>query len=209
MLSGEVRIKFSKTGKVKFISHLDLCRTFRTAFIRAGIPIWYSQGFNPHPKMVFATTVSVGSESLTELLDIKITSPMEEEELRSRLNAELTKDIDIIEVYEPATPFADLRWAEYVVTFDGEVDEGKLTSLLSEPLCVEKMTKKGVKTIDILPKIKQASARGNELTCILAASQTDALGPDVFVKGITPAVSGDLVSLVRTKLYKEDMSEFK
>ena len=209
MLSGEVRIKFSKTGKVKFISHLDLCRTFRTAFIRAGIPIWYSQGFNPHPKMVFATTVSVGSESLTELLDIKITSPMEEEELRSRLNAELTKDIDIIEVYEPTTPFADLMWAEYVITFDGKVDEGRLTALLSEPLYVEKMTKKGLKTIDILPKIKEASACENTVNCILAASQVDTLGPDVFVKGITPAVDGDLVSLVRTRLYKEDMSEFK
>ena len=209
MLSGEVRIKFSKTGKVKFISHLDLCRTFRTAFIRAGIPIWYSQGFNPHPKMVFATTVSVGSESLTELLDIKITSPMEEEELRSRLNAELTKDIDIIEVYEPATPFADLRWAEYIIKFDGKVDGDKLEQLLSEPLYVEKMTKKGLKTIDILPKIKQVSSQENTVKCILAASQVDTLGPDVFVRGISAAVDGEVISLVRTKLYNEDMSEFK
>ena len=209
MLSGEVRIKFSKTGKVKFISHLDLCRTFRTAFIRAGIPIWYSQGFNPHPKMVFATTVSVGSESLTELLDIKITSPMEEEELRSRLNAELTNDIDIIEVYEPTTPFADLRWAEYIIKFDGKVDGDKLEQLLSEPLYVEKMTKKGLKTIDILPKIKQVSSQENTVKCILAASQVDTLGPDVFVRGISAAVDGEVISLVRTKLYNEDMSEFK
>lgn len=208
MLSGEVRIKFSKTGKVKFISHLDLCRTFRTAFIRAGIPIWYSQGFNPHPKMVFATTVSVGSESLTELLDIKITSPMDEEDFRSRLNAELTKDIDIVEVYEPATPFADLKWAEYVITFDGKVGADKLRALISEPLLVEKMTKKGLKTIDILPKIKLATSDGNTVNCVLAASQTDTLGPDVFVKGILPAVGGELVSLVRTKLYNDDMSEF-
>ena len=58
-----MRIKFRKIGRLKYISHLDLQRTFSTGLIRAGIPVWYSKGFNPHPKLVFALTVSVGAES--------------------------------------------------------------------------------------------------------------------------------------------------
>jgi len=210
MLSGEVRIKFSKTGKVKFISHLDLCRTFRTAFVRAGIPIWYSQGFNPHPKMVFATTVAVGHESVCELLDIKITSPMDEEELRSRLDAQLTSDIGIIKAYQPIASFADLRYSRYKMTFDREVDADKLAQLIGSPLPVERKTKSGNKVIDISPKIKGAIAQSNVIECTLASSQSDALGPEVFLRGISPALSGGTaLSVSRIGLLDEQGREFE
>ena len=209
MLSEAVRIRFSKTGKVKFISHLDLCRTFRTAFIRAGIPIWYSQGFNPHPKMVFATTVPVGGESLCELLDIKITSPMDEEEFKARLSSALTKDIGILGVYTPLRPFAELAYAEYRMELDAPVDPEKLSGLLTGELKVMKKTKNGDKLVDILPLIESASAFGNTLNCILAASQTMALGPDVFLRGIKPACPGDLISLMRTAVLTADLAPFE
>lgn len=210
MLSGEVRIKFSKTGKVKYISHLDLCRTFRTAFVRAGIPIWYSQGFNPHPKMVFATTVAVGHESVCELLDIRITEPMDEEELRARLDGQLTGDISILKVYEPKSELADLRFAEYEITFESAVDGEKLSELISAPLMVEKKTKSGNKVIDISGKIKEAHAAGEKLFCTLAASQSDTLGPDVFLRGIAPALPDSLpVSVVRTGLCDEQGRAFE
>ena len=210
MLSGEVRIRFSKTGKVKYISHLDLCRTFRTAFVRAGIPIWYSQGFNPHPKMVFATTVAVGHESFCELLDIKITSPMDEEELRDRLDKQLTKDISIIKVYEPHREFAELKYVGYEMTLESEVDADKLSGLLGGPLPVEKKTKSGNKIVDVSGKIKEVKAEGNRLTCVLAAAQSDTLGPDVFLRAIAPALPDALpVSVVRTNLYDEQGNEFE
>ena len=72
MLPTPIRIKFTKTGALQFISHLDLNRTMKTVMIRAKIPIHYSEGFNPHPKMVFALPLSIGAESVCELLDIKI-----------------------------------------------------------------------------------------------------------------------------------------
>ena len=72
MLPKQIRIKFTKVGSLQFISHLDLNRTMTTVMIRAKIPIYYSEGFNPHPKMVFALPLSIGAESVCELLDIKI-----------------------------------------------------------------------------------------------------------------------------------------
>ena len=67
-----VRIKFCKTGSLQFISHLDLQRTFHRILVRAGIPMWYTKGFNPHAKLVFGMPLSVGTESVCEMADLKI-----------------------------------------------------------------------------------------------------------------------------------------
>ena len=111
MLSGPVRIRFTKVGSLQFISHLDLNRTMKTVMIRAGVPIKYSEGFNPHPKMVFALPLSVGAESICELLDFKLDRPMSEEELTDRLNAALPPDMRVLETYAPSAKFTDIRYA--------------------------------------------------------------------------------------------------
>lgn len=64
-----LRVRFHKTGRAQYISHLDLGRTMRTAINRAEIPVKYSEGFNPHPKMSFALTLSVGTESVCEFME--------------------------------------------------------------------------------------------------------------------------------------------
>ncbi len=211
MLSEGVRIMFAKTGKLKYISHLDLCRTFRSAFKRARIPIWYSQGFNPHPKMVFATTVSVGQESLCELLDIRITSPMSEEEFVSRLQNALTSEIHIIKAYEPCGKFTDLAYAKYEITLENELSEGELEEVLSKPIIITKMTKKGEKTEDIVPLVKSASVNKNVITCILSAVQNEFLNPDNFVKGLSVALGRELevTKVLRTQVYYSNLEIFE
>ena len=77
-----VRLKFCKIGKLQYISHLDLQRTFNRILVRACIPVWYTQGFNPHIKLVFSTPLSVGSESLCEYLDIKLAREIPFEEIK-------------------------------------------------------------------------------------------------------------------------------
>ena len=117
-----LRIKFAKTGKLRFISHLDLCRTLTSAFLRAGIPIWYTQGFNPRPKLVFALTVSVGAESVAEYLDIRITREMSEIDLKRRLQNALTSDLEILEVYRPTSKLQDVAFADYEIFTERELD---------------------------------------------------------------------------------------
>ena len=67
----EVRLRFSKTGRLKYISHLDINRAMSRALKRAGIPLWYTEGFNPHPYMSFSLPLSLGVESLCESVDLR------------------------------------------------------------------------------------------------------------------------------------------
>ena len=88
-----LRVRFRKVGNLQYISHLDLQRTFSRVLVRAGLPLWYTKGFNPHIKMVFGMPLPVGSESECEFLDIRIEREMSEAEVMARLNAELTDEL--------------------------------------------------------------------------------------------------------------------
>ena len=113
-----VRVKFSKVGSLKFISHLDLARTMRSAFLRAKLPIWYTLGFNPHPKMVFSLPLSVGTASLCEFMDFMLTEKLPYNEIVSRLNAAFPAELRAIEAYEPTTRFCDAGFAEYEIRLE-------------------------------------------------------------------------------------------
>ena len=110
-----VRIKFCKTGNLQFISHLDLQRTFHRILVRAGIPMWYTKGFNPHAKLVFAAPIAVGVQSVCELLDIRLDRKMAPADLIDTLNAHLTNELCVIDAYYPTTKFSDIVYADYSV----------------------------------------------------------------------------------------------
>ena len=96
-----IRIRFTKVGSLQFISHLDLCRTMKSALIRAKAPLWYSEGFNPHPRMTFALPLSIGTQSVNELLDVKLDYEVDAEQFRQALDAETTDEMKILECYYP------------------------------------------------------------------------------------------------------------
>ena len=88
-----IHFKLVKKGSLQFISHLDLHRTVNRALIRAGIPAWYTKGFNPHTKLVFATPLSIGSQSICEYLDIRVEREIAPAVAMERLNAELSDEL--------------------------------------------------------------------------------------------------------------------
>lgn len=106
------RIKFEKTKTAKYISHLDVSRMFSRAVARAGIKIAHSEGFNPHPKIVFASGLSLGIESFCELVDIKVIETnniaVTETEIHERLKNVFPPGINIKEVYAPESKFKDI-----------------------------------------------------------------------------------------------------
>lgn len=93
----EIRIRFSRGEEVKYISHLDLMRTFERALRRAGLPVYYSQGFNPHPHLVFGLPLPVGVTSDAEYADIGFEQEIEPEVVKKMLNLSLPKGLKIIE----------------------------------------------------------------------------------------------------------------
>ncbi|MBQ9511128.1 MAG: DUF2344 domain-containing protein [Clostridia bacterium] len=148
----KIRVEFSKTGALKFISHLDLNRTVQNAFLRSKLPIWYTQGFNPHPKTVFSPPLSVGVSSECEFMDFRMNEIVPAEEIVQRLNASFPEGLRAIAAYEPQSSFSQIAWAEYEIGFECKEDiSAKIKALLSGPLEVEKTGKAGTKTVDISP----------------------------------------------------------
>ena len=86
-----IRFKFKKVGNLQYISHLDLVRTMNKIIVRANLPLWYTEGFNPKPKMVFAAPLSIGCESFCEFLDLRLTERIDPEVAKERLNANMTE----------------------------------------------------------------------------------------------------------------------
>lgn len=221
-----VRLKFCKFGTLQYISHLDLQRTFNRILVRACIPVWYTQGFNPHIKLVFSTPLSVGSESVCEYLDIRLSRDMPLDELKDRLNAEMTDEFYITEVYEPKTDFSSIAYASYdiVVHTSGasEAMAKEIESILStSPLNMIKKGKAGEREIDIIPLIKEVKTQYNAetgdilLNVLLSASSTQYLNPEMMItalKGKVGMLSGNMTeeyySIMRTSQKKEDLSEF-
>ena len=210
MLSENVRIKFAKVGKMKYISHLDLQRTMKTAFKRAGIPLKYTEGFNPHPKLVFALTVSVGSESLCEFLDITLASPMSREDFVNRWNNAMSADLKLLDVYKPQTKFAQLLYSSYEITYDREIDKAVIDTALDTPMIVKKHSKKGEKIEDIRSAVISLSCDKNVLKATLAAAQGVYLNPEYLVKALSEkGITADDYQVVRTGTYFADMKDFE
>ena len=209
MLSENVRIKFAKVGKMKFISHLDLSRTMKSAFKRAGISLKYSEGFNPRPKLVFALTVSVGSESVCEFLDVTLTKEMSKQDFIKGWENAMSPDLKILDVYSPTSKFTELVYSKYEITFDCEVDKQIVESAKDEPMVVKKHSKKGEKIEDIREGIITLEAQGNTVIATLAAAQGKYLNPEYLVKALSDkGISFEDYSIKRVENYFENMTVF-
>ncbi|MBQ8383547.1 MAG: DUF2344 domain-containing protein [Clostridia bacterium] len=206
-----IRIKFAKTGKLRYISHLDLCRTLNSAFLRSGIPIWYSQGFNPRPKMVFALTVSVGAESVAEYLDIRITHEMSEGEIAKRLQNALTPELEILEVYRPTAKLQEVALSEYHIYTERPLNPEAVEAALKLPMVVMVHGKKGDKEKDISEQIVSVSVDGDRIRACLRAGQGDFLNPENFMKGLLTALgeSECLYLIRRVACYDADGQLFR
>ncbi|MBQ9603988.1 MAG: DUF2344 domain-containing protein, partial [Firmicutes bacterium] len=120
------RIKFTKIDKMRYIGHLDLLKYFQRAVKRANVPIAYSTGFNPHQLMSFATPLPLGMGSTSEYVDIRLETPMECEDIKAALNAQMSLGMELTEVRRMSegedTGAALLRAADYVITLDRKLD---------------------------------------------------------------------------------------
>ena len=143
-----IRIKFSKTGNAKYISHLDLNRFFQRAFKRSGLPIWITEGFNPHIYLHFLLPLSLGTESITEFVDCKITEEVEYEEIKERLNNVLPQGFSVLSVSAPIEKADKITFCKYEISFP-ETDKKTLEEFFrAEKIEVLKKTKRKEYIVD-------------------------------------------------------------
>ena len=210
----EQRMIFKKEGIAKYISHLDLLRTLRRSFVRAGIELRYSEGFNPHPKMSVALPLPVGQESVCEILDFALCGGAELSEIPGRLNEVLPSGICMTEAYDAQRRIKELRRVAVCgeMTYDGGVPgaaEEKLAEFFAQSsIVISKRSKSGVSDFDIVPCVHGISfAVSGENTVTLNAvisAQDPALNPENLIaslRQLKPELAPDFASFRRTEIY--------
>ncbi len=188
----KIRIKFSKTGPVKFIGHLDMMRYFQKAIRRAGIDVTYSGGYSPHQVMSFAAPLGVGLESQGEYFDLELNSFTTCDEIKTRLNTAMAEGIQILSVrILPETAgnaMASVAAAAYEVRFR-EADlpqfdwKPKLVEFLNQQeIMVMKKTKKSMKELDLKPFIFSFEIKEDVILFLVDASSAGNIKPSLILQ---------------------------
>lgn len=201
------RLLFSKTGRARYISHLDLMRTFQRAFARAKIPIKHTEGFNPHPFVSIALPLSVGYSSQCEILEFGLLEGTSHEEVPARLTAAMPEGIVVSACYPVERKLKDLRYVNYIMTFDypdgrPQETEPAMEELLGrESLVVKKKSNKakaGFTEVDLIPLI-----RGWRIEC-----QSDTMTLDMVVSAQNPGLNPELIRSTFCTEYPEYTPDF-
>lgn len=210
-----VRIKYSKGESVKYVSHLDTLKTFTRAARRADLPLKYSQGFNPHPHMVFGLPSSVGIISVCEYADIDFEDGVTCEEIQNGLNAALPEGFRVLECYErndKTNIMADIVASEFVIYVNTHKNVLELQDAISHFIALPfvfmmKKSKKGEKETDIKPMIHFISAgednEGIYLIAKIAAGNQVNLKPSLLVDAMnTYGNTGITIKqIIRTEMF--------
>ncbi len=138
-----LRIRFNRGEEIKFISHLDIMRLWERALRRAQIPIAYSEGFNPHPRLSLAVPLAVGVTSEAELMDVIVTRLVSPHWFTTAASRQLPPSIEILGVYQVALTMPSLqsqvRYAEYRVEVESEKELKEIESAVSGLLSMEQL----------------------------------------------------------------------
>lgn len=205
-----VRIRFEKTGRAKYISHLDLNRTMARALRRAAIPLWYTEGFNRHPYITFAAPLSLGFEGLRESMDFRLEEDIPMDELIRRLNAVMPEGLRAVEAGEAVMKPGALEAARYRLHFSCP---GKaLEDLLAQPaLLVEKRTKKKeLKEMDIRPLLFDIRLSGADagacMEVTLPSGGSQNINPALLLQALhkQPGMDAVTCDVVRLDLLAKD-----
>lgn len=219
----EVRLRFSKTGRLKYISHLDINRAMSRALKRAQIPLWYTEGFNPHPYISFSLPLSLGVESLCESVDLRIIGDITNDEIKNRLNNVLPQDIKIVDVYDDFRDNSEIVYSDYVYKFefkDNEAAFEKIKNVLSsDEIIALKKGKQGRKRVMKETNIKSfidkysISIRNDVivLNIRLLAGPEKNLNPSLLFDTIIRLIDMDFEwkSIARISLLDKDYKEFR
>ncbi|MGN0594042.1 MAG: TIGR03936 family radical SAM-associated protein [Hominimerdicola sp.] len=216
----EYRLVYGKFGRAKYISHLDFMRAMQRSIKRAGLPVWYTQGFNPHVYIMFPLALPLGTDSRTEIMDIALTEELPFDEIKERLDAQLPYDMEIISVGKPVHKHTEIKWAEYEIRFTSDKTPSQAKMLFEnfmgrETIEIEKRSKKkGVNMVDIKPHINVISSdntdRETVVTLKLPAGNDFNLNANVVMDAYFDLenVKCDEICIERTKIMLANGEKF-
>jgi len=206
------RLLFCKTDTARYISHLDLMRTFQRAFLRAGLSIRHTEGFNPHAFVSLPLPLSVGFSSCCEVLECELLGGVALEDVPARMTAALPAGITVSRCYEAERPVKELCYVNYIVTLDYQAGapfgaDTAIRELLSQERLVavkrSKKAKSGQVEVDLIPLIARATVeelRDCIILDLVLKAQNPGLNPELVVSAIRercPEAAPDFVSFHR------------
>ncbi len=219
--SGKLRLRFEKSGRAVYISHLDLMRTMQRAFKRAGYALKHSEGFNPHPIISILLPLSVGVSSACELMDFQLTEESSLSAMPEKLTAVMPEGIRVLEAYPAERKVKDLKWLrisgrlEYDTAEIETMRDGLQRFFAQESIVIRKKTKRGEGESDIAPAIRSIGfAAGTgcvELNAVISA-QEPTLNPDHLIsalKQLAPELAPDFADFTRMEVYDAGMKVFR
>ena len=217
----KLRLRFEKTGRAVYISHLDLMHTIQRVFSRAGYELKYSEGFNPHPQISIALPLSVGVASFCEIMDFRLKGEADLREMPARLTAVMPEGLRVTDCYEQVNKTALLKFLEIRGEF--EYDDRPLVDMAEElnrffsqkTIVIEKKTKRGQGQSDIRPAIREicfcAGEEAVELRVVISA-QEPTLNPALLadaLRQLRPEIAPDFARFMRIENYLENMEIFR
>ncbi|MDR0532281.1 MAG: TIGR03936 family radical SAM-associated protein [Oscillospiraceae bacterium] len=208
-----VRLTFEKRGRAIYISHLDLMRAMSRAVRRAALPLWYTEGFHPHPYLSFPLPLPLGQEALREAVDLRLLEPMPPDEIVRRMNEALPGGLRVLRAGEPWCGAGEIAAAEYEISFVCKDIETTRQAMAAGSLTIKKMGKQGhrkvEKEIALAPLlVSYELTQGNDralLGCVLAAGSERNLNPALLVE----ALGGEAPRICRTRLLRGDGQEWE
>jgi radical SAM-linked protein len=215
----KLRLRFEKTGRAVYISHLDLMAVMQRAFARADLPLKFSEGFNPHPQISILLPLSVGTASICELMDFRLLEERDLKTLPDRLTAVLPDGIRALEAYESVRKSAQLKWLDIEGMLEYDTVKpmaDKLDAFFSRPeLTIEKKTKRGSGQADIRPAIDKIgfsdTGEGLKLRARISA-QEPTLNPDHLINALRqlcPELAPDFARFTRLETYDADGNVYR
>jgi radical SAM-linked protein len=217
----QVRIKFTKTGRAKYISHLDLSRCMSRALRRAKIPIWFTQGFNPHPYIFFALPLSLGFESECEFMDLRLEAEMSFDEVKLSFAKQMPEGIEVLDVYEPFTKITEIGYSQYKILLEYiNADENEINKILDAlkllpEIIITKKTKTAMRDIEIKGYFKNADFEVFDhfllITVILPSGNQETINPNCFSEVIEKycGIYPQFESVKRLNVLNYDMHKFR
>lgn len=200
-------LKITKNEAAKFISHLDSMRTIHRALRRSGIPVSYSNGFNPHPSISVAAPLSLGISSIGEYVDVDLDYFVDEKEIIEKLNLSLPLGMKVLNaVYvkgkKPAS-MSSVHGAKYTIRMEHSVESKAICEdyikniLSSEEILKMKKTKKGLKEVNLRPliidlKVSDFNLEELEIETFVRAGSNGSISIDLLASILKDFSNGDI-----------------
>ena len=211
-----IRLKFRKKGLSIYYSQLDLQRVMARALKKSGLPVWYSQGFNPHIYMTFTLPLSLGHESECESVDFRLNEEMAEADILKALEGTLPQGIELVGAAAPDYDARSIMYAKYDITLYGEKNSiiNALNSYeAAEQAIVTKVTKKGQKDINLKELIKDITVTDEKdtevtFTAIYPAGTPLNINPQLLLDFIEENYGIEVIDafVIRKNLFDKDLN---